>query len=249
MENKIQMSGPGSYHVVSAPPKEEQHSDLSINCTLQGLLEFMEKRKEDIFHCDSSADQGVHVLVEQKDGIAVTLRMREHGAFMPAFGKRIPSTTVCGSLYHSKDYADVKKMMESAWASDALSLWVRKRRHLFADEGSWRTLWGKLGSMTHHISRITEAHSDFATRKKGFEEKILNAEPVKWEMSYPIYVGDNKTSMTFEILPEIENGNVVFSVICDTMEMTERDLSEKKLSETIQAMRTILGDSIPIIIA
>ena len=98
------------------------------------------------------------------------------------------------------------------------------------------------------IGRITEATSnDLGSRKKGFDEKIVNAKPIQFQMEYSVFEGEPKVLLSFEVMYEIVNGDVQLSLLCDAMTLTEREKVKEMMDDTVNFIVQTLEDKVPVI--
>lgn len=248
-ETKMVLSGPGVYHIVNEAPASVDQKDLHLNnVSMAGLLSYVAVRKATILEFNEPiSDDGAHLLVRDRDK-SITLVLSEHGGIQKLGEVYYPSTTVSAKADFSDDHAAVKKMMSTKWTADNLHKEVRKNRHLFADEQSWKTLWTNLRNTQHEVGRITEATSnDLGARKKGFDEKIVNASPIQWQMTYSIFEGNAPVTLNFEVMYEIVSGDVQLSVVCDEMVLTERGIVKQMMDDTVNSIVATLEGKLPVI--
>lgn len=247
--NTINPAQPGTYRIVDSAADTVERKDLHVeNVTFSGLLDYIRVRKETILKFnDHEGNDGTHLRVKERDR-SVSLFIREHGGEQVDGHIYVPATTISAKAEFSDDHATVKKMMSTKWSADNLHKEVRKNRHLFADEQSWKSLWTNLRNTQHEIKRITEATSnDLGTRTKGFDEKIVNASPIQWQMVFPVFENGEILTLNFEVLYEIVGGDVQLSVVCDDMVLTERAIVKQMMDNTVNSIVKLLNDQVPVI--
>lgn len=248
-ETKMTLSGPGTYHIVNEAPAVVPLRDLSLsNVTVHGLKDYVRVRKSAIIgKNDPIEDLGVHLSVCERTR-TIALVIYEHGGKLTEGEEYWPSTIVSATANFSDDHKTVTGLMSGKFSADSLSKTIRKNRHLFPEEASWKALWTKLRNTQLEIGRIVEATSnDLGTRKKGFDEKIVNAEPIQFQMEYAVFEGEPKVLLSFEVMYEIVNGDVQLSLLCDAMTMTEREKVKEMMDDTVNFIVQTLEDRIPVL--
>lgn len=248
-ETKMVLGEPGTYHIVNEAPATINQTDLNLSgLTVHGLKDYVRVRKGVIIGFnDPAADDGVHLQVNERLR-TITLVIKEHGGQMAESRLYDPKTVLQATANFSDDHKTVTGLMSGKFSADSLSKTIRKNRHLFPEEASWKALWTKLRNTQLEIGRIVEATSnDLGTRKKGFDEKIVNAEPIQFQMEYAVFEGEPKVLLSFEVMYEIVNGDVQLSLLCDAMTMTEREKVKEMMDDTVNFIVQTLEDRIPVL--
>lgn len=248
-ETKMVLGEPGTYRIVSEALPTTEVQDLSLtNVTMHGLKDYVRVRKQTILAFNvAEYDMGAHLQVNERLR-TITLVMLEHGGFQAEGETYNPKTTITATANFSEDHKTVTGLMNSKYSADNLSKVIRKNRHLFTDEASWKALWTDLRNTQLEIGRITEATSnDLGSRKKGFDEKIINAKAIQFQMEYAVFEGEPKVALSFEVMYEIVNGDVQLSLLCDAMTLTEREKVKEMMDDTVNYIVQTLEDKVPVI--
>ena len=160
----------------------------------------------------------------------------------------IPSNRVTAVAKFSKDHDTVVDLLSGRYEADALAKKIRGLRHLFSTKTDHERLVKTLRSTQHKVERIVESTSnDLGARKKGFDEQIVNAEVIAFELKYAIHEGEEPRKVIVEVVYTIESGNVILSLLSVDLELDTRDAVKMMIDRTVQAIREVLGDALPIV--
>lgn len=248
-ETKMVLGEPGTYRIVNDAMRSVDPLDVNLSgVTVHGLKDYVRVRKATILDFNHpDGDFGAHLQVNERLR-TIVLVIGEHGGHQQEGSAYNPSTTITATANFSDDHKTVTGLMSGKFSADNLSKVIRKNRHLFPEEASWKALWTKLRNTQLEIGRIVEATSnDLGTRKKGFDEKIVNADPIQFQMEYAVFEGEPKVLLSFEVMYEIVNGDVQLSLLCDAMTMTEREKVKEMMDDTVNFIVRTLEDKIPVL--
>lgn len=242
------MGRPGQYYFKEGE-ETIHHEDLSIpECTLSGLVEYIRVRKDAILTCNKPLeDDGAHITFQPTAGL-VKMVLREHGSSNHNSDlRRTPSTLITASVRQTEDAIEVHRMLEWSGTVHELAIKLRKLRHLFKDGVAHKELVNTLRGVQHKVERIIDDTSnDLGARKKGYEEEIINAKPIEFEMTYPFYEGEKPMSVTMEVIYQVTGGEVKVSLLALDLVHQERELKEAMVQHCLAKIREHLGDALPI---
>lgn len=248
-ETKMVLGEPGTYRIVNEAMRSVDQNNISLSgVTVHGLKDYVRVRKHTILAFNiPDTDEGTHLQVNERLR-TIMLVIREHGGSQNEGEQYLPATSITATANFSEDHKTVTFLMSGKFSADNLSKTIRKNRHLFPDEASWKALWTDLRNTQLEIGRITEATSnDLGSRKKGFDEKIVNAKPIQFQMEYSVFEGEPKVLLSFEVMYEIVNGDVQLSLLCDAMTLTEREKVKEMMDDTVNFIVQTLEDKVPVI--
>lgn len=234
---------PGTYHEVQGEPSVAR-KDLTIgNATFPGLLAFVRVRKDAILK--GAADT---MLVIDEADQKITLKMREHGGHKATAGEYIPATTVEGKAEFTDDHKAVKQMMAKKWNAQELGLHIRTLRHLFAEEGPWVDLVGKLRSVSTKITHIVEDIAKDTGDKKKSLETVTDSVPFGFVMRYSIHNGTQPVDVRLDAAYDVKGSSVEIGLISPNLLMQEREAVEAMMQKTQEKLKEYLGDAIPFVL-
>jgi hypothetical protein len=241
---------PGAYYLVQGEPSVPR-KDLHIDkATFDGLVEFVKVRKDEILDPAVACDS--HLTVCERTQ-TIELVLGEHGGFKHerdaiAPTHYVPSNKVTAVAEFSKDHNTVLALLSGRYEADKLAAKIRTLRHLFATKTEHEQLVKVLRSTQHKVERIVESTSnDLGARKKGFDEQIVNAEMIAFELRYAIYEGEEPQKVMVEVVYSIEGGNVILSLLSLDLELDVRDAVKQMIARTVQSIREMVGNALPII--
>ena len=244
------MGAPGTYHVVSGEPSVAR-KDLHItNATFAGLVDFVKVRKDEILDQVFVAD--AHITVRESTQ-TIELVMGEHGGFrdneqrgQPA--SYVPSNKVTAVAKFSDDHNTVTALLSGKYEADKLAMKMRGLRHLFASKTDHENLVKVLRNTQHKVERIVENTSnDLGARKKSFDENIVNAEVIAFELKYAIHEGEEPRNVLVEVVYSIEGGSVLLSLLSTDLELDTREAVKMMITRTLAEIVKVTGEALPII--
>lgn len=241
------LGAPGTYYLVNGEPAVNM-VDLKIsNATFDGLLDYIRARKAVILSQDPDIDCGAHLTVCDRTQ-EITLKMMEHGGLKGVGTDYDPAVTVHAKAQFSDDHTTVQALLKKQFSADGLATEIRKLRHLFGTKLDHEALFKKLRNTQHKVERIVETTSnDLGARKKGFDEQIVNADVIAFQLKYAIHEGEEPKFVNVEVVYQIQGGDVVLSLLAVDLLLDEREAVKAMMSRTIDKIKEHLGEALPII--
>lgn len=238
---------PGKYRVMTGEPIIHRKDWRDDTLTLNGLLEFIKVRKEQIL----SRSPETHICVDPKSS-SITFVEGEHGGMADQATRYTPTVVLTGSSTFTQDRNDVAAIMSGLHRPHELGMKLRELPHLFADEASWADAVKNLRSLTLKISKAVKDTSSDETgeREKAIHLVIENgAVAIEWSWEYRIYEGTPLVTVPVRLLYEADESmsGIYVRVHNPRKVMQERQALEDMLNDTVAEIRKVLGDAVPII--
>lgn len=239
---------PGIYRVITGEPIIHRKDWRDDSLTLNGLLEFIKVRKDQIL----SRNDETHICVDPKSS-SITLVEGEHGGmYTDTSILYTPTVTLTGSSAFTQDRNDVAAIMAGLHRPHELGMKLRELPHLFADEASWADAVKKLRSLNLKISKAVK---DTSSDETGEREKAIHmviesgAVAIEWSWEYRIYEGTPLVTVPVRLLYEAdESMSGIYARVHNPRKvMQERQALEDMLNATVSEIRKVLGNAVPII--
>lgn len=254
MENQkdqgINLGQPGIYRLLTSegPKGLVDHKDLIINnATMQGLVNFVEVRKDAILHRKAEA----HLMVESRKS-EITMTVSEHGGLkMPGDVNYRPRVVITAKAELSDDFKEVMKYLGTTHLSaHELAMDFRQKEYLFENRQEWARVVGKLRDTNLKINTIKkETSSDAGERESRMRKEITEGQlDLQWNFRVPIYEGQEPVLIEARAIWEVQDNYEVHVVMLNGGVETQRRMSLKDMTQaTLDAIKTHLGNEVPVV--
>lgn len=224
--------------------------DVEItNATMNGLLNFVISRKDDILQRAKES----HFLVESRESKITLVVGEKGGRKLVGDADRTPVFTIIASSQFSDDYEEVKKYMGRAHPSaHELAMTFRERSHLFENDLEWARVVRALRDTSVKVNKIQKETSADA----GLRETRLNAEitdgqlDLEWNFHVSIYEGEAPELIRAKAIWEVQEDHSTVKLILlnNGLVLQERAALKAMTARTIAALTQTLGqDALPML--
>lgn len=247
---RINLGHPGIYRLLTSeePKGLVDHKDLIIdNATMQGLVNFVEVRKDAILYRKAQT----HLMVESRKS-EITLTVGEHGGLkMPGDVNYRPRVVITAKAELSADFKEVMEYLGNTHPSaHDLAMEFRQKEYLFENRQEWARVVGKLRDTNLKINTIKkETSSDAGERENRMRTEITEGQlDLRWNFRVPIYEGQEPVLIEALAIWEVQDNYDVHVVILNGGVETQRRMSLKDMTQnTLDAIKTHLGNEVPVV--
>lgn len=219
------------------------------NATMNGLLNFVVSRKDDILQRAKES----HFLVESRESKITLVVGEKGGRKLVGDPDRTAQFTVTASSQFSDDYEEVKNYMGRAHPSaHDLAMAFRERSHLFENDAEWARVVRALRDTNVKVNKIQKETSADA----GLRETRLNAEitegqlDLEWNFRVAIYEGEEPELVRAKAIWEVQEDHSTVKLILlnNGLVLQERAALKAMTERTIKALTQTLGqDALPML--
>ncbi len=183
-------------HGDAAPPEVPRKIHVSGRITAPGA--YIEARKGEIDH------KSCHVLVN-RDAMTIKLITEDRSEH---------ATTIDGALTYDKFFASFGINEDKEWSLNTLANHLKMHKYYFQDNDDGAKVISELKQFKGKISTTMEDSNDDRGQMKKLIEKQLDSNvPMSFDLSIPIFKGQEKSVFKVEIAIELRDAAVAVSLI------------------------------------